>query len=711
VTAARLLALAGPLLRGAALPVIALAILVFMVVPVPALLLDIGFIFNIALSLGVLMVALGAQRALDFSSFPTVLLFATLLRLALNVASTRVVLVDGHTGSDAAGQVIESFGHFLIGGDWLVGLLVFSILMVINLIVITKGAGRVSEVSARFTLDALPGKQMAIDADLGAGLIGPEEARARRAEVATEAEFHGSMDGASKFVKGDAVAGVIILAINILGGILVGALGHDMPMGEAAETYVLLAVGDALVAQIPALFLSIAAATVVTRVTSDHDLPGQLGGQFGNSLAWWPVAGILALLGILPGMPNLLLLPAAMMCGALAWQLKRREAAKALAARSVAPPPADPAQIGWEEVGERAQLLLDIGYGLVPLADAARDAPLMARITGLRRQLSRELGFVVPMARVRDDLQLSPNHYRLAIAGVVVAEGEVWPRDLLALDAGDAEGPLDGRPGKDPAFGLDATWIRPDQRADAVAAGYTVVDAATVIATHVGIHIRRRAGDLFGIDDGRAWLDQLRADAPQLVDALSPAPLPMATLTAILRGLLDEAVPIRDARRIGEALAIAADANATVAAQIEGLRRRIAALIVQEIAPPPLPLSVITLDSALEGLIADSLRIAAGADHPIEPQLAGQIVAAVRDAAAQAAAQHGKIALVTTPAGRPVLARLLRPHCPDLAVLSFLEVPDDRAVTIVAVVGGDPPAPPPAPALSDQSQPLSGDAA
>jgi flagellar biosynthesis protein FlhA len=679
------------LLRGAALPAVTLAILLFMVVPVPALLLDAGFIFNIALSLGVLMVALGAQRALDFSSFPTVLLFATLLRLALNVASTRVVLVDGHSGSDAAGQVIEAFGHFLIGGDWLVGLLVFSILMVINLIVITKGAGRVSEVSARFTLDALPGKQMAIDADLGAGLIGPEEARARRVEVATEAEFHGSMDGASKFVKGDAVAGVIILAINIIGGILVGVIGHNLPLGEAAEVYVLLAVGDALVAQVPALFLSIAAATVVTRVTSDDDLPGQLGGQFGSANAWWPVAGILALLGVIPGMPNLILLPAAAACGALAWKLKQRDAAKAAAMSIVRPPVTDPAQIGWEEIGERAQMLLDIGYGLVPLADAERDAPLMGRITGLRRQLSRELGFVVPMARVRDDLQLSPNSYRLAIAGVVVAEGEVWPRDLLALDSGDADGPIDGRPGKDPAFGLDATWIRPDQRADAVAAGYTVVDAATVIATHIGLHIRRRAAELFGIDDARAWLDQLRSDAPQLADALSPNPLPVAALTAILRELLEENVPLRDARRIGEALALVADANAPVAAQVEALRRRIAPLIVQEIAPPPLPLAVITLDSALEGLIADSLRVAAGGEHPLEPQLAGRIVAAVRDVAARAAAQHGRIALVTTPAGRLVLARLLRPHCPDLAVLSFLEVPDDRAVEIIAVVGGTEP--------------------
>ena len=676
------------LLRGAALPAVTLAILLFMVVPVPALLLDMGFIFNIALSLGVLMVALGARQALDFSSFPTVLLFATLLRLALNVASTRVVLVDGHTGPDAAGAVIHAFGDFLIGGDWLVGLLVFAILMVINLVVITKGAGRVSEVAARFTLDALPGKQMAIDADLGAGLIGPEEARARRIEVATEAEFHGSMDGASKFVKGDAIVGVIILAINIIGGVLVGVIGHAMPMGDAAQTYVMLAIGDALVAQVPALFLSIAAATVVTRVTSDHDLPGQLGDQFGSAAAWAPVAGILALLGIIPGMPGIILLPAAAICGALAWHLHKRAAAKAQAERAVPPPAADPALIDWDEIGERAQLVLDIGYGLVPLVDPERDAPLMTRITGLRRQLSRELGFVVPLVRVRDDLDLSPNAYRLGISGIAVAAGEVWPRDLLALDGGDADGPIEGRPGKDPAFGLDATWIRPDQRADAVAAGYTVVDAPTAVATHLGIHIRRGAADLFGLDDARGWLDQLRRDAPQLADALVPAPYSLAQLATLLRGLLDEGVPLRDGRRIGEALAAIADPSLTLAGQGEALRRRLGALIVQEIAPPPLVLPVVTLDPVLEGLIADSLRVAGASEHPLEPQLAGRIIAAVRDTVTQAAARHGRLALVTTPAGRPVLARLLRPHCPDLAVLSFLEVPDDRAVDVVAVIGG-----------------------
>ena len=672
--------------RAAALPGATLAILLFMVVPLPAALLDAGFVFNIALSLAVLMVALGARRALDFSSFPTVLLFATLLRLALNVASTRVVLVDGHQGGAAAGHVIEAFGQFLIGGDWLVGLFVFAILMVINLIVITKGAGRVSEVAARFTLDALPGKQMAIDADLGAGLIGPEEARERRAEVATEAEFHGAMDGASKFVKGDAVAGVLILAINLIGGIAIGLFGHQMSIADAAQTYTLLAIGDALVAQVPALLLSIAAAAVVTRVASPHDLPGQLGLQFGSARAWIPVAAILGLLGLLPGMPHLALLPAAAIAGLIAWRLTRAEAARAAVP---APPPAriDPAVIEWAEVSDGARLSLDIGYGLVPLVDEAKQAPLMARITGLRRQLSRGLGFIVPLVRVRDDLALPPNRYRLSLAGVVVAEGEVWPRDLLALDPGGVDRPIDGRAGTDPVFNLPATWIRPDQRADAIAAGYTVVDAPTVIATHIGQAVRADAGALLGIDEVRALLDQLKEIAPHLVDALVPQPLSLVSLTAVLRGLLADGVPLVELRRIAEALAEVAEPGASVPVLLEAVRRRIAPLITQAIAPGTGPLPVVTLDPALEELIADSLRLAGGADHPIEPQLGQRIIAALSEVAGTIAGRHGRFALVTTPLGRPVLARLLRPHFADIATLSFLEIPDDRAVDVVAIIG------------------------
>ncbi|MGL4312806.1 MAG: FHIPEP family type III secretion protein, partial [Sphingomonas sp.] len=429
-----------------------------MVVPLPAAALDFFFILNITISLAVLMVALNAKKPLDFSAFPTVLLFATLFRLSLNVASTRVVLVHGHEGESAAGHVIEAFGTFLIGGDYVVGLFVFSILVIINLIVVTKGAGRVSEVSARFTLDALPGKQMAIDADLNAGLITPDEAKARRVEVATEADFYGSMDGSSKFVKGDAIAGLLILAANIIGGLILGPVSHGMSLGDAAHNYVLLAIGDALVAQLPSLMLSIAAAAIVTRVQSSQDLAGQIGSQFGASATWIPVAAILALLGMLPGMPHFVILPAAAAAGYIAYRLRKIE-------RRPPPPPVDTtppidlSKINWDEVTDAIQVNIDIGYGLVPLVDERRGSPLTGRITGVRRQLSKELGFVVPQVRVRDDINLAPYTYRLVIGGIVAGEDVVSPDEMLALNTGQAVGRLNGKPAKDPTFGLDATWI------------------------------------------------------------------------------------------------------------------------------------------------------------------------------------------------------------------------------------------------------------
>jgi flagellar biosynthesis protein FlhA len=517
--------------KGAVLPVATLMVVLFMMVPVPAFMLDIGFITNIMISLAVLMVALNAAKPLDFSSFPTVLLFATLLRLALNVASTRVVLVQGHEGSDAAGHVIEAFGHFLIGGDYVVGIFVFAILMIINLVVITKGAGRVSEVSARFTLDALPGKQMAIDADLNAGLMTPEEAKLRRREVATEADFYGSMDGASKFVKGDAVAGILILAINIVGGIILGVVSHGLSMGEAAQTYIVLAIGDALVAQVPALLLSIAAAAIVTRVGSEDDLSNQITGQFGSSKAWMPVAAILTFLGILPGMPHMIILPAAAIAGYIAWHLRKQAKVKA-AEPAPMPEPANPALIEWNDVSDGAILGLEIGYGLISLVDERKGAPLMARITGIRRQLSKELGFVVPMVRVKDNLALEPNQYRITIAGVVVGEDEIFPDDLLALDSGALEGVVSGREAKDPTFALDAVWISPAKRSEAVVAGYTVVDPPTVVATHLNQLIAMNASEMFGLDEARKLLDNLKEAAPQLVDGLTPyadfGPVPCA---------------------------------------------------------------------------------------------------------------------------------------------------------------------------------------
>ncbi|MDF0540994.1 flagellar biosynthesis protein FlhA [Sphingobium sp. H39-3-25] len=674
--------------KGAILPMAILALVMFMVVPVPAVMLDIGFVTNIMISLAVLMVALNAAKPLDFSSFPTVLLFATLLRLALNVASTRVVLVQGHEGADAAGKVIESFGHFLIGGDYVVGIFVFAILMIINMVVITKGAGRVSEVSARFTLDALPGKQMAIDADLNAGLLTPEEAKARRAEVATEADFYGSMDGASKFVKGDAVAGVLILVINIVGGIILGVVSHGLSIGDAARTYILLAIGDALVAQVPALLLSIAAASIVTRVASDKDLSGQIAGQFGSGKAWVPVAAILTILGVLPGMPHLAILPAAALAGFIAWRL--RKAAQKIASTPPAPAPApNPANIEWNDVSDGAVLGLEIGYGLIAMVDERKGAPLMARITGIRRQLSRELGFVVPMVRVKDNLALEPNAYRITIAGVVVGEDEIWPEDLLALDSGALEGEVAGRKAKDPTFGLDAVWITPAKRSEAVVAGYTVVDPATVVATHLNHLIMMNASEMFGLDESRKLLDALKDSAPQLVEGLTPNPLNLAQISAVCRALLAEGIALKDFRRICEAMIDAYRPEFSHEQLVEAVRQRIGSLIIQALVPVKMPLPVITLDGDLEALLAQAMRLAGDAKHPIEPALGNRIVTAVTEAARPIMGQARNFAIVTSPVARRALMRLFRPHLPETPVLSFLEIPDGKPVEVIAVVGGD----------------------
>jgi flagellar biosynthesis protein FlhA len=678
----------GGAARSAILPFATLALVGLMVVPMPAAVLDIGFVANIMISLAVLMVALNAAKPLDFSAFPTVLLFATLLRLALGVASARVVLVSGYKGGAAAGHVIEAFGSFLIGGDYVVGIFVFTIIMIINLVVITKGAGRVSEVSARFTLDAMPGKQMAIDADLNAGLLTPDEAKKRRQEVATEADFYGSMDGSSKFVKGDAVAGVMILAVNILGGLTLGVVSHGLSVGEAAHTYILLAIGDALVAQVPALLLSIAAASIVTRVNSPLDLAGQVTSQFGAAAAWVPVAAILAILGALPGMPHLVMLGAAAVAGGLAWKLR---APKPVAQPDTAEAEAKkeaPSAIGWNEVSDGAALSLELGYGLVPLVDEKKGAPLMARITGIRRQLSRELGFVVPMVRVRDNLSLGPNQYRISIAGAIVGEDEAWPGDLLALDSGYLEGTVVGRPAKDPTFGLDALWINEHQRNEAVIAGYTVVDAPTVMATHLNQLIQTHAADLFGVDEAQSLLDALKETAPQLVGNLVPQPLSLPGLAALCRALLADGVALKDFRRIAAATIDAAREEATPNALVEAVRQRIGPLIVQGLVPMRMPLPVITLDPSLEALLSQAVRNGPNASHPFEPALANRIVAAVTEAASPLVGEARRFAVVTSPIARRPLSRLLKPHLADAPVLSFLEIPDGKGVEVVAVVGG-----------------------
>jgi flagellar biosynthesis protein FlhA len=672
-------------LKSGLLPMATLLLVIFMVLPLPTILLDVGFITNIMISLAILMVALNANKPLDFSSFPTVLLFATLLRLGLNIASTRVVLVEGHEGGASAGQIIEAFGGLLLGGNYVVGIFVFCIVMIINLIVITKGAGRVSEVSARFTLDALPGKQMAIDADLNAGLIAPEDAKARRSEVATEADFYGSMDGASKFVKGDAVAGILILAVNIIGGIILGITTHGLSVAEAASTYTMLAIGDALVAQVPALILSIAAAAIVTRVASTQNLADQITGQFGSGAAWVPVAIILTILGILPGMPHVVVLSAAAVAGGIAFYLIRKPEKV-----EIAPPPVEekqPEQIDWEDVSEKARLGIDIGYGLVPMVEDRKGAPLMKRITGIRRQISKELGFVVPLVRIKDDLSLEPNSYRIMLGGMVLGEDTVWPNDFLALDDGHVDSAIEGRPCKDPTFGMDALWIGAEEKSRAIAEGYTVVDAPTVVATHLNDVVRRNAAQLFGMDEAQKLLDFLKESSPNLVESLTPQPLSLYAVTAICRDLLAEKVPVKDFQQICLAMLEASSLHSETPHIVDAIRQKIGNLIVQTMVPINLPLPVVTLDADLESLLVKALKVGDEASYPIEPQLAQKIIEAVDEAAMSLPMEARNVALITSPVVRRPLGALLKQRFPDLTVLSYQELPDDKSIEVLTKIG------------------------
>jgi flagellar biosynthesis protein FlhA len=666
----------------ALLPVAMLAIVLLMVVPIPALLLDIFFIGNILLSLLMLMLVLEAKRPLDFSTFPTLLLVATLFRLALNVASTRVVLVHGHEGPAAAGQVIEAFGHALIGGNFVVGMMVFIILMIVNLSVIAKGAGRVSEVSARFTLDALPGKQMAIDADLGAGMLTPEEARARRMDVAAEADFYGSMDGASKFVKGDAVAGILILLVNIFGGLAIGMLSHDLSLSDAADSYIILSIGDALVAQVPALLLSIGAAILVTRSADDRGLSSQLGRQIASAGAWWPTAGVLGAMALIPGLPILLLAPAAALAGTVAWRLRKRPEPTAIPLNNAAPP----AQLDWAEVTDSAPILIEIGYGLIPLVDA--DGPLMTRITGIRRQLSQELGFVLPMARVRDNLGLAPHGYRISIAEELAGEGEAWPSDLLALEAEAVSADIPGRQVRDPAFGMIARWIDPAREAEALDAGYTVVDSATVIGTHIYKLLKEHAHILFGQDDMQGLLDALAGRQPQLAASLAPRTVPLALTTQVAQSLLEEGVSLRGFPRIAAALSQHAASIQDPALLVEAVRARIGGLTLPGLAVSGGKLSVIALAPDLESLLVSAQRAAPHSEFPFEPGLGNRLTSSVLDAARPLIAAGLPVVLVTQPGPRRALWRLLRPHA-ALPVLGFPELQDQREIDVIAVIGAD----------------------
>ena len=674
--------------RQLAGPLLILLILAMMVLPLPPFFLDLFFTFNIAISVIVMLVAMSVMKPLDFSVFPTVLLVTTLLRLSLNVASTRVVLLEGHTGPGAAGRVIEAFGHFLVGGNYAVGLVVFTILVVINFVVITKGAGRVAEVAARFTLDAMPGKQMAIDADLNAGLIGEDEARKRRTTIAQEADFFGSMDGASKFVRGDAVAGILIMLINVIGGLFVGVLQHNLDIGTAARTYTLLTIGDGLVAQIPALIISIAAGMVVTRVGDDQDVSQQFVSQlFSNPKLLFLTATIIGLLGLIPGMPNFVFLLIASILAAMAWQLEKRSRTATPVPVTVAPVASRETQeASWSDVTPLDVLGLEVGYRLIPLVDKSQDGELLRRIRGIRKKFAQEVGFLVSPVHIRDNLELKPNAYKILLNGVEIGEGEAFPGSLLAINPGRVAGQLPGTATKDPAFGLPAVWIDPAQREQAQAYGYTVVDASTVAATHLNHLILSHAAELLGRQETQALLDHLAKEMPKVVEDLVPKTLSIGVLQKVLRNLLEEGVHLRDMRTIIETLVDLAPRSQDPELLTAQVRNALGRSIVQELYPGGADLQVISLDPQLERLLLQAVA-GAGDGASIEPGLADTLV---REAVA--AAQHQEevglpMVLLVPGSLRTLLSRFLRRSVSQLKVLAHTEVPEDRTIKVTSIIG------------------------
>jgi flagellar biosynthesis protein FlhA len=678
--------------QGLAVPVLLLVMLAMIVLPLPPVVLDLFFTFNISLSLVVILAVIYVRRPLDFAVFPTVLLGATLLRLALNVASTRVVLLEGHTGASAAGQVIHAFGSFVIGGNYAVGLVVFAILVIINFMVVTKGAGRVSEVAARFTLDAMPGKQMAIDADLNAGIITQAEATQRRQEVREEADFYGAMDGASKFVRGDAIAGILVVFINIFGGLAVGTLQHGLDLGAAGRTYTLLTIGDGLVAQIPALLLSVAVAIIVTRMSRSSDMSQQVARQMlGQPKALAVSAGILAVMGVIPGMPNFAFLAMAALSGGGAWLLKLKadEVARRPEPSADAPQaalPAEQRELSWDDVEAVDPIGLEVGYRLIPLVDKAQGGELMGRIKGVRKKLSEELGFLVPAVHIRDNLDLGPNSYRIMVQGVPVGEAEVFPDRDLAINPGTVAGPVPGITTKDPAFGLDAVWIERARREQAQIQGYTVVDGGTVIATHLSQLLQAQGHELLGHEEVQQILNRLQKSAPKLVEELVPKALPMSVVVKVLQSLLLERVPIRNFRVIAETLAENAGRTQDPAQLVAAVRISLSRSIVQAITGLRQELPVITLDAQLEQVLGDSV-LGGGDGAGFEPGLADRLVQALADSARRQELAGEPAVLLTTPKLRPSLARLLRHGVPSLSVLAYNEVPENRRIRVVSAVG------------------------
>jgi len=678
---------------GSVLPIGILILVAMMVLPLPVFLLDTFFVVNIVLSLLILMVALHTHRPLDFSSFPNLILIATVLRLALNVASTRIVLSEGHTGSDAAGQVIKAFGDFVVAGNYAVGIFVFVILVIINLVVITKGAGRVSEVSARFTLDAMPGKQMAIDADLNAGILTPEEATARRQEIGNEADFYGYMDGESKFVKGDAVAGLLILAINILGGLIIGIAQHDMAVGDAAQAYILLSIGDGLVAQIPSLLLSIATAIIVTRVSSTQDMAQHIGGQVNLSRAWVPTAVVMFIIGLVPGMPNQLFIAFAGMAAAAAYFARQSEAQQVideqleeLSDAQDEEPEAD--SVLLSDITDYSAISMQLGYGLIGLVDEEQSGPLVSRVTGIRREVSRGLGFVVPGVRIRDDLSLEPNQYRIRIGQTIVGEDIIYPDRKLALPGDGTHIQLDGIEVKDPSFGIDAIWIRPEQQAEAEAHDYAVVEPDSVISTHLSQLLTKHAADLVGQDDVQTLLDRLSEISPNLVKSIVPKLIPLHMLTLVLRRLLSERIPISDFRRVLEGLSNIVGPNMGPNEMAEALRPALAPLLIQQVAPLGTVLPLMTLTPELEQLMLRTARQSGEEGLILEGTLAQQLMRSINETSEKLSAEGRPSIMVVAPQIRRLFSDFVRSHVPDIIILSFTELPENRRVEVYATIGG-----------------------
>ncbi|MCP4596510.1 flagellar biosynthesis protein FlhA [Neptuniibacter sp.] len=679
-------------------PLLLLVIMAMVTLPVPPFLLDVLFTFNIALSIVVLLVCVYSERPLDFAIFPTIILVATLMRLALNVASTRVVLLFGHEGGDAAGKVIEAFGEVVVGGNYVVGFVVFMILIIINFVVVTKGAGRISEVSARFTLDAMPGKQMAIDADLNAGLIGQEEAKQRREDVTQEADFYGSMDGASKFVRGDAVAGILILVINLLGGLGIGMLQHDLDFETAMRFYSLLTIGDGLVAQVPSLLLSTAAAIMVTRQNVSHDMGKQVLGQmFAAPKALAVAAGILFIMGSIPGMPHFAFLSLAAAAGAGAWWIYRKQMQVEQAEQEKAEEEAELPQedesekreLDWDDVMPVDMVGLEVGYRLIPMVDKMQGGQLLSRIKGVRKKLSQDLGFLVPSVHIRDNLDLLPGAYQITLMGVVVGESEVYPDRELAINPGQVFGKLQGVEVKDPAFGLDAVWIEQSQKEQAQSLGYTVVDASTVVATHMNQLLQVHAHELLGHEEVQQLLDMLSKTSPKLVEELIPAKLSFSILLKVLQNLLMEQVPLKDFRTITESLADAVNRTQDPLALTAAVRISLSRLIVQNINGSEPELPVITVAPQLEQILLNSVQQGQDNGLVLEPGMAERLQASLSEAATQQEMMgHPSVLLVAAPV-RPLMAKFVRYGEHQIHVLSYQEIPENKKVTIVATVGGE----------------------